>query len=30
VIVTGAVPRSIEDGVALETRYLEMTAPKKN
>jgi len=29
-VTTGVVPRSIEDGVTLETRYLEMTAPKKN
>jgi ABC-type multidrug transport system ATPase subunit len=28
-VVTGAVPRSVEDGVALEQRYLEMTAGKK-
>ncbi|HEY1558856.1 MAG TPA: ABC transporter ATP-binding protein [Kofleriaceae bacterium] len=28
-VTTGAVPRSVEDGVALETKYLEMTAGKK-
>jgi len=27
-VTTGAVPRSVEDGVALETKYLEMTAGK--